>query len=233
MGRRKKSGPAHFMSEELKARVTKLMDNRRRLLAPFPVDARAVYDAGWSAGQHAAMNLLFDSNPGMFRMGKSIRLRFRANERDYNVAVTMEEERPMCDFRLELLLKDLPMSLKEPIAHWIPQWWKLHREQAQLIAKVNDCGRICKTYGQLHRLWPDILSLFDGDGREKIGSAKVRSALPEGAFKWEDDEQGNRVGTLREGFEPAAFTPFTAMIAECLMLPEREIVEVAKIDVAR
>lgn len=236
MGRRRKSqSPQTFISEELLGRVNKLMDNRRRLLAPFPVDARAVYNAGWTAEEHAAIKVLETTREGLLRKGRTLHLRFHSKEKgkDYTIAIQAGEDLPMAQFAFQMLLKDLPVDLKEPIARWIPEWWKLHVEQVRLGAKVKACAHVCRTYGQLHRMWPDVLSLLNDRGKEKIGNARVRSAYPESAFKWSDDEEGNRVGELREDFKPEAFAPFTGMIAECLMLPEREIVEVAKIELSR
>lgn len=230
MRRRRGQSPQSFMSEELVQKVNGLMDNRRRLLAPFPVEARAIYDSGWSAQEHEAMSILEARMPDLLRKGHTIKLRFHSKEkqRDYTITVHSEEALPMASFAMEMLLKDLPMELKKPIVCWIPEWWKLHYEQVTLVAKVKECANVCKTYGQLYRMWPDILSLFGDKGREKIGSARVRSAYPDAAHKWDEESQSLQ---LREEFKPEAFAPFTSMIAECLMLPlARADKEVAKIE---
>jgi hypothetical protein len=235
MRRRRGQSAQAFISEDLVKQVNALMDNRRRLLAPFPVEARAIYNAGWTAEEHEAIKLLQARREGLLRMGRAIKLRFHSKEKqkDYSITIQCGEDLPMAQFAFELFLKDLPSELKVPIAHWIPEWWKLHVDQAKLVAKVKSCASVCKTYGQLHRMWPDVLSLMNDKGKEKIGAARVRSAYPEAAFKWHDTETGERVGELREDFTPEAFAPFTGMIAECLMLPEKEIVEVAKIELSR
>lgn len=234
MRRRRGQSAQAFISEEMVKQVNGLMDNRRRLLAPFPVEPRAIYNACWTAEEHEAIAVL-ERREGLLRRGRTLKLRFHVKEKrtDYTITIQCGEDLPMVQFAMESLLTGLPMELKVPIAHWIPEWWKLHVDQVKLVAKIKACAHVCKTYGQLHRMWPDVLSLLNDKGKEKIGSARVRSAYPEGAYKWSDDGNGNRVGKLRDDFTPEAFAPFTGMIAECLMLPEKEIVEVAKIELIR
>lgn len=232
--RRKERGQSAqaFISEELVRKINTLMDNRRRLLAPFPVEARAIYDASWTAEEHEAIKLLQERRKGLLRMGRRIRLRFHSKEKqkDYSITIQCKEDLPMPQLAFELFLKDLPNELKVPIAHWVPEWAKLHVEQLKLVAKVKRCASVCKAYGQLHRMWPDILSLLDDKGKEKIGAARVRSAYPEKALTFLNKADGPRITEIREEFRPEAFAPFTAMIAECLMLPENNSVEIAKIE---
>lgn len=235
MRRRKRNQGTHaqqFLKDDLTARVNKLMDNRRRLLAPFPVDERAVYEAGWTNVERDAINLLVRRNENLLRTGKTVKLVFRNNDRDWHVLITLPEEHVMPAYLFTLALKDLPMGLKQPIVQWIPQWHALMQEQGKLLFKIGECAKVCKTYGQLYRMWPDILSFFDEDGKQKIGKARVRSAYPDDAMIFEHlDDQGKTVARLRPEFTPEAFAPFTGMIAECLMLPFKESVEVAKVHV--
>lgn len=45
------------------------MENRRRLLHPFPVDAMAVYRSAWTTREYEAISMLFRSHGGqMFRL---------------------------------------------------------------------------------------------------------------------------------------------------------------------
>lgn len=229
--RRRNNSPRYFISEELVKRVHGLMDNRRRLLAPFPVDPQAVYEAGWTKEEREAIALLRRKEGQLLREGKSMKLAFRMRDKDFVVALTLPVEQPMA-WHFTLRLKDLPKDMAVSIAHWIPLWWNLNAEQARLAAKIKDCARVCKTYGQLYRMWPDVLSLMNDRGKEKIGSARVRSAYPQDAYRVERLEEGAQL-LLREEFRPEAFEPFTAMIAECLMLPETNLEEVARVEYAK
>lgn len=232
MRRRKRNGGTHaqqFLKDDLTARVNNLMDNRRRLLAPFPVDALAVYNAGWTDIERDAIGVLRRRNENLLRTGKTVKLVFRNNDRDWHIMVMLPEECVMPAYLFTLALKDLPMELRRPIVEWIPQWYSLHQEQRSLLSKITECAEVCKTYGQLYRMWPDILSFFDDDGKWKIDSARVRSAYPEDAFGCEHLDDGGRRLYLRAEYTPEAFAPFTSMIAECLMLPFKDSVEVAKV----
>lgn len=233
--RRRKKSVNEFVNERLKGRIGALMDNRRRLLAPFPVPAERIYRAMWTPEERLAIRTLARHKEFM-REGTNVTVRFAATlgEERKVVAVTarMRQSLPMPGFGITVPFENLELEHSDAIQAWVPKWMELKQEQNRMLVKLEQCGKVCKTFGQLYRLWPDILSFFSEDGAQTIRNAKVKSALPEGVLEYRgEDGSPYPVPRLKAMFSPEAFTPFTSMIAECLMLPEDNTTEVATVAV--
>ncbi len=209
-----------------------MMDNRRRLLAPFPIAAEQLYRLAWTPEERAALRVLA-KRENMFREGKKIYIRgLQMGDRERTVHVNLKRELPMPGYTLDIRFDTLPPEIADPIREWAPRWRELKAEGNRIASKVESVAQICRTYGQLYRLWPDILSLFDQEGREKVDHARSKSPYPCEVLVWEDPEVEGvpPKPVLHEKFRPEAFAPFTDMIAECLMLPKGDDFEVGHVD---
>jgi len=232
MRRRRAQTANTFLNNDLKKQVNKLMDNRRRILAPFPIAAEEIYRAGWSPEEMRAIEIL-KPRGDMLREGRTMHVsELPLGDGVAQVTIKLREDVPMPGYTMRLKFGELPSPLQHTIATWAPKWYDLKQEQNRLLLKVEQVAKVCKTYGQLYRLWPDILSLFDDTGRQKVNEMRAQSRLPDEVYEWSLDE-GTRIrarsSQIKEMFRPEAFAPFTSMIAECLMLPTDETEEVAYI----
>lgn len=223
MSRRRKKTVSDFASNELAAKIGKLMDNRRRVLAPFPVNPNMLYRRVWSDEERAAIRLLASQRKGMLTQGS--KLRVKLTEPPCLITITLPQELPTVDryAALDVPYDKLTFDQAEALGRWAPQWLELTTQQAELINKVKEVGAICKTYGQLHRLWPDMESFYNDAAKAALRHRVVRSPYPDKALLFE----GGR--SLKPQYQPEVFAQFTGMIAECLMLPENDDKEVATV----
>ncbi len=240
MSRYRKNPEKHaseFVSGQLRDDIRKMMNNRWKLMAPFPVPAIDIWRLAWTPAHHTAFKIL----NGTFTLRKYRKFEltgFKDEEQEeFKIGITLEDDQPMPrEFTMgRALLTDEQNRL---IDEWIPVWWRYKTETESLCQKVYDVANQCSTYGQIIRLWPDLLGFLGEYGKEKIANAKVRSPYPEGVLKWggyvEESDGGKRirkVSELEDYYKPAAFEPFTNMIAECLMLPViDDLIHVGEID---
>lgn len=232
MKRRRKESVRDFVTETLAAKVGKLMDSRRRVLAPFPIVPEKIYRAAWTPEERAALKVLV-KHKELLRMGQTLNVILPTmvgeQHAKANVTIKLNQPLPMPGYVLSVPYENLSFEQVHAIHEWIPKWVELNTQQISLVAKAKEVGRICKTYGQLYRLWPDILSFFNDVGSRTVMNARVKSPYPEVALYY----GGDSTKKLRPEFTPEAFAPFTSMIAECLMLPENEDKEVATVAIAR
>lgn len=230
--RRKKDSVRDFMVETLAAKVGKMMDSRRRLLAPFPLTPEKIYRAAWTPEERTALRVCA-RHKELLRTGQTMQIilptMIKEDHAKATVTVKLAQALPMPGYVLSVPYDNLSFEQVHAIHEWIPKWVELNVQQSQLVSKVKDVGKICKTYGQLYRLWPDILSFFNDTGSRVVMNARVKSPYPEQAMYY----GGESAKQLRPEFSPDAFAPFTSMIAECLMLPENEDKEVATVSVVR
>lgn len=230
MGRRRRKNPERdaktFVTGELKTKVMKLMENRHRLIAPFPVDLEALYQLMWTDEQREALKVL-SGREGLLRTRSQMTIqeipipRQRTAdgdvepERIVSAVVNLPQSRPMCHAS-SLLYADLPVSMRDQVFDWTPVWLQYKRETDELARKVEQVGEACSTYGQVFRIWPDLQGFFGEIGRDRINSMVVASRYPD-AVRLFDGAQ-----TLKPEFRPEAFEKYTMWIAESLMLPEHE-----------
>ena len=216
-----------FVSKDLCATVNKLMDNRRRLLAPFPLDPDVLYEMVWTPKELDAMEVL-SKHSDMLHMSSTFKLVKPKSE--LVIHVHLPQGRPGNGYRSEIAWSRVPKEAQELILEWGKEWLALHKQQNQLINKLEDLSKQCNTYGQLYRLWPDLLGFFGERGKEKVEAAQMKSKLPDGVLIVDYNEEGHRATVvLKEAYRPEAFEPFSTVIAECLMLPTHEGKEVATI----
>jgi hypothetical protein len=207
------------------------MNNRRRLLAPFPLVPEQLYRTAWTLEERAAIRVLAPRNIEMFRLGTLLLVHLPSilvQEVSKRATITINLPRglPMAaGYSMIIPYENLLPEQINALEEWTPHWLELYREQAMLIAKTREVGKICSTYRQLYRLWPDILSFFDNTGAQAVCEAKAQSRYPSGALLYD------HARSLKPEFRPEAFAPFTSMIAECLMLPEDKTKEVASVAV--
>jgi hypothetical protein len=227
---RKGTAAQEFIKEDLKTRIGQMMDNRRRILAPFPVAAEDLYWLAWTKQERTAIELLLPYGENLFEMGAVMLLTNYEfmDAKKYRITVRLPQEMPAKQ-RYNTIVEwgEVPIEFAKPIVDWFPLWKQHKDERNELLTKLENVADYCKTYGQVYRVWPDLLGFFDEEGREKINSAKVKSKLPDDLMIW-DHDLGKEV--LMEEFRPAAFEPFTTMIAECLMLPEIDAKEVGTVE---
>lgn|SRR5262245_17594009 len=230
MGRRRRKNPerdaGEFVQGGLKEKVLKLMQNRHRLIAPFTVDLEELYQQMWTDEQRAALRVLAKRD-GLLRLRaqmtiNSVPLPAHRDEngdveRDsfVNVTVNLPQPRPMCSASA-LLYEDLPVAMRDKLYDWAPVWKQYERETNMLALKVEQVGKVCSTYGQVFRIWPDLQGFFGEFGRSRIDNMIVSSRYPD-AVRLFDGAQ-----TLKPEFRPEAFEMYTMWIAEALMLPEVE-----------
>lgn len=228
-GARKGTAAQEFVKEDLVRKIAQMMDNRRRILAPFPVAAEDLYWLAWTKQERAAIELLLPHGENLFEMGAVMLLtNYEFNSKKYRITMRLPQVMP-AKHRYNTIMEwgDVPIEFAKPIVDWFPLWKQHWDERNELLTKLEDVADYCRTYGQVYRVWPDLLGFFDEEGREKINSAKAKSKLPDDLLVW-DRELGEM--TLTEEFRPAAFERFTTMIAECLMLPEIDAKELATIE---
>jgi hypothetical protein len=219
--RRKRRTVREFVTDELTKKIGTLMDNRRRVLAPFPLVPEDLYRMAWTAEERQAIRLLARERRDMLREHKSMKITLR--EPLCVILITLANELPMPGFSLEIPYDNLTFEQAQALGEWAPRWLELSAQQASLIQHVKEVGGICKTYGQLHRLWPDMESFYNEAAKTVVRNARVKSPYPSEALLF------NGATTLKPQYRPEVFAQFTSMIAECLMLPESEDREVAKV----
>lgn len=232
--RKKKVAVKEFLLGDLKDRVRSLMENRRRLLHPFPVDAMAVYRSAWTTREYEAISMLARSHgEKMFRRSRIMLIRgFELDAKRYRIIMKLPEDMPTNEYYNTIIAwSNLPIEFAHPIAEWLPHWLQHKEELDKLLNKIEEVAAVCQTYGQVYRLWPDILGFFDERGRATIDAARTQSKYPDGVWQWEktDTLQWEKRG-LKEEFKPEAFAPFNAVIAECLMLPKIEGEEIGSVE---
>lgn len=226
--RKKKDVVKEFLTEDLTKRLRILMGNRRKLLLPFPVAADEIYRLAWTNEERAAIGALWHRGSKLFQTSRVILITDCLNDgKRYRISVKLPEEVPCNNtYNTRVEWSMIPMQLAHPIAEWLPQWIQHKDELDRLQTKIEQVAGVCRTYGQVHRIWPDLLGFFDERGRKLVDSARSASRYPDGALVWERTEGGRWVSRgLKLEFQPEAFTEFTSMIAECLMLPLAEDME--------
>lgn len=230
MGRRRRKNPERdaktFVTGDLKNKVMKLMENRHRLIAPFPLDLEELYQLLWTDKQREALKVLA-GREGLLRTRSQMYIReipipARRNEhgdvdpdRIASAVVNLPQSRPLCN-SCSIPYIDLPVAMRDQVYEWAPVWMQYQQETAEIARKVEQVGEACSTYGQVFRIWPDLQGFFGEIGRDRINSMVVASRYPD-AVRLFDGAQ-----TLKPEFRPEAFEKYTMWIAESLMLPEHE-----------
>ena len=208
----------HFIVEgALKEQVESLMENRHRLLAPFPLIPEEVYRVYWTDEEWAAMQTLKPYQ--LLAHRRWFEIKGCVGGATLTVNFTDGQVYPVGE---HLLAFDyLPMAMQEPIKDWISLWSHYRAEKLALQAKLKEVAKVCKTYGHLLRVWPDIEGFLGDEGKEKLRDKQVRSPYPRDAMDQLVDSAGYPIKwQLKDEFKPAAFEEFSAMIAEALMLPQ-------------
>jgi hypothetical protein len=235
MSRRRRNVERHagdFVYENLAGAVERMMDNRHRLLAPFPLEPNDLYQYYWTTREWEALQVLQDV-PELVRTDRTLVLTavIEGKASGKNILATintsMDEHRARVKGPLDI--NELPVEWQEKLREWMPLWTKLDADTKKLVRKIKDTATVCKTYGQVARLWPDLEGFFPAWGRQKLNNAKVRSAIPERALEWSRNEDGSQYAELQEKFRPEAFVPYAEMIAECIMLPNTPCTHVARV----
>lgn len=230
MSRRKKGSFAQeFIQNDLKNELTKLLTNRRVIRTPFPVDPMDIYQAIWSPDERVAIRILKPYGPKMFDLRESIHInKIKWKDAEYRIVVKLPEPLPSNgDFWCEVDFASLPRSMMQSIATWIPPWLELEVEKTQMLGKLQSLSEHCKTFGQMYRVWPDLINLLDRQGQAVIERARAKSRLPDSLLRYNREKDEYEID---EAFRPEAFASFVMPIAEALMLPlDENVVEVASI----
>ncbi len=220
-----------YLGKDLPEIINKMVRNRADVLAPLPMPLDKLWGYLWTEREEEAIRLLMKDCP-------------RALDRDWdfvvdkhmnpvleqNVRVTIQINEGWPTARRAVNVGIMPEHVQQQYLEWEATRYKLTQQGRDLIAKLDKLDDVCTTYGQLNRLWPELLSLFNERGQATVGAAKAKSKLHENCYLWESTGQerwdGEAVmrntGMLREEWLPAAFVRHTELIAECLMLPAAE-----------
>lgn len=224
MTRKKKITIKEAFKEELIPRINKLLYSRRVLLAPFPVEPMDIYSLVWSEEEHKAIRV--------------IRGREGALNTRNHVFVGQVPQESIVPFKIRVMLREnmpvpwdnyvdfarLRPSAQKDILQWVPLWKGFTEENEQLIWKVEQLAAKCATYGQAVRIWPDLLSLYPEEARARLEIARAASRYPDEVRLFDGSH------TLREEFRPEAYAPFTAILAEALLLPHTESKSIATLE---
>lgn len=222
-----------WIRDEMASKVEVMMTNRHMLMIPFPIPAMDLYTSLWSPAQHLAMDTLRGTSLlKMYREFTIIGCPGPDGRGIRRVAVRLDEELPLPREK-EMSFADLSDEQRAAVQAWIPEWLRYQQETNKVVELVKLVGRVCATYGQVVRLWPELQGFLGEWGAERVHKAKAKSPYPEAVLEWTEDTDQERMtsdGTLKEEFRPITFEPFSHMIAECLMLPEIEgIAHVARV----
>lgn len=222
---RKKKGPegAEHLKGFVKSQANKLMENRHRLLAPFPYEPAEVHGQMFNMAEWDAIQTLM-LRPGLVATSNWFCIDgVKVFLQDGTVGVRKVTIRcsnlPMPD-NPTLAMELLPPEMKEKIGDWGMTWYRLKRETNSVITKLDQLARHCNTYGQIVRVWPELAGFMGQHARFTIDNARVKSRLPEGVMDVQvDKETWTKTYTLNEQWQPKAFEGLNLLIAEALMLP--------------
>jgi len=229
MSRRNTLGTVkQYLGKDLPGVIQKMSINRANLLAPLPMPLDKLWGYLWSEREEQALRILMKECPKAldrdwdFFVGKHWNPKI---EQHVRASIQIAEGWPTA--RREVDINIMPEEVRGNYLEWEATRYRLTQQGDDLIAKVRKLEDVCTTYGQLNRLWPDLLSLFNQKGRTVVEAARVKSKLHPNCYLWEATDEKRwdgkaiqrNTGMLREEWLPAAFVKHTEFIAECLMLP--------------
>ncbi len=228
----KKSSVQTQLGDGFKMQISQMMEARRRTLAPFPVAPAVIHRLMWTDTEWEAIQKLQERQvlktvravsiqrvPSMYAEGIG-------NLGDViTIRVVMPEEVPG-PFSSSVEFRNMPREVIGEVIPWVKHWSQCESERQIIVKRVSQMAETCTTWGHVHRLWPELLSLLDEGPRRKIEQAKARSPLPYGVNRW----CGEFVDGTHPQWKPEAFADCTAWLAECLMLPPSPAIEGARIE---
>lgn len=232
MSRRDKSDKnvKHYLTSTLTEMLNKMTLNRANLLAPLPVPMTTLWKYLWSDREEHAIKLLLKECPKALDRDWAFYVAGHFNRRlEQKVAYTFNlgtTPLPMGGRALEFNI--LPEDMQETLIEWEVRRIELVDQGKELAGKVKAMSNVCTTYGQVNRLWPELLSFFTSVGQAKVGEARAKSKLHDdcyiwertGEVRWDGEARFRNTGIVKEEWLPAAFARHTELIAECLMLPQ-------------
>lgn len=121
-----------------------------------------------------------------------------------------------CYPRMKTAWDRLPSSTQKYMLQWAKNDAWLRETSRDAQNHVTRCGDMVNTWGQLYRLWPTLLSLFDPDIRERVQFQKCKSKLNIECYT--SDEHGNDV--LDPDFEEEPIKKTDIILAEAMLLPK-------------
>lgn len=213
-------------------RVDNLMKGRRQLLAPFPIPAEDIYRLCFTDVQLEALEVLAD-RPDILRTTRQVYIAniprelsaYQPEGSVLRACVKLENPRPG-EVMISIDIAHLPTPMRSSIAEWVKHWTQCELERKRMWLRLHRLGEQCSTWGQVYRIWPDLISFMDEHHAKRIQQAKAKSPLPPMMDRW-GPEQVNE--GIHPEWLPEAFAPFTTLLAECLMLPPPEGPEVGSI----
>lgn len=219
--RRDPAGKAE-LNGYVKNQVTKLMDNRHRLLAPFPFTAAEVHALFFSVDETIAIQRLehrglINTSSWFYIDGVKVA---GVNNSDTIVRkVTFHCDNLPMPSNNTLSMALLPPDMKREIAEWGQKWYRLQSETNRVTVKVESLARHCKTFGQIVRVWPEMQGFLGEHARHAVDNARVKSRYPEGVMEWRRGDDGIPHTSLSEEWQPKALEEYNLYLAEALMLP--------------
>lgn len=210
-----------FVSENLVHTVEQMMENRHRLLLPFPIGTDELFVHFWTPEEFKALGVLALRQKLFWKSGvveMSAVIHYMGKPRAVKIEINLPEAQPCAEHPLPV--DQLPPEDAEKVREWALAWIEMRVDKTRLSSRIKQVARACKTYGQVVRLWPDLEGFFPAFGREKVANAKVQSKLPDDCYEWHETAADEFEATdLIPDFRPENLAPFAEMIAECLLLP--------------
>lgn len=224
--RRKADPRGKTLMNEVSGEVRRLLNNRRRLLAPFIIDPKDLYRLLWTDREWTALQLLQESTNRLFQRERWLYIHGTPGVmRGQKITVYMPELLPFGG-RDSLNHDDLPEPMQVALKEWAPKWREMHNQTERICEEIGRVGNVCVTYGHAARIWPDLIGFFHQSARQALNNAVVRSRYPDECMDWEN---GRRVRVNPE-YAPEKFEPWSIVLAEALMLPEVDGDEIASVD---
>lgn len=204
-----------IFTSKLIPEIKRLLDNRQRVLAQFPIDPLQLYEMFWTDREREALQLL-QRREGVLMTRNHFNLARVPTDSSkvphVKVRVMMPTSLPL-PFDSNIMFDDLPHTMRLQVVQWAPIWMNYKVEEVTTVSKVERLASVCSTLGQAIRIWPELLSLYPADAKERLEKARALSKYPDVVRLFDGS------ATLLEEFRPEAYAPFTAILAEASLLP--------------
>lgn len=201
--------------DSMRVAATNLMRNRRSLVpCPWSEDPYAFYMGLFPADVKQAMRVLTDNFNGKFKG-------VLHQESNAEICIAVESVEHTVEFKFGRKVVVLPTSWPhhnnelmikaahpghQPLAAFCTAAVENDGEACRVGELVDHVMKYCNTYGQVHRLWPELLPIIGGVKVAAAEKQQRRSALPRGIEA--DDVIRNREA-------------YTFMLAQGAVLPDR------------
>jgi len=113
--------------------------------------------------------------------------------------------------RINVEAGNLPGHTLDTIREWIVKYSSFVFEAKHILEEIKVLCNQCSTPGQIKRVWPELFSFMDEDGKQRGYDALAKSPYPEGVLQW---------GELMDRWKPASLEWQNDILVQALVLPE-------------